>query len=518
MKRRAVLIIAVVPFLLAWPALAADEEERSFPEPYMDYGTEELERDPPIVAGSGRIHILFGDFELYIEDGGVVLWVEPDGWRALSRPRKKKEGDEEKKEGDEEKKEPRDPEPEKPGMLSPRAAKILGPVIRELYAEGGVMLRRGDEVVKARRLFYNFAGNRAVILDAEIVGEVATTWRSARIPLVIRAERLYQVAKDELRAGPARITTCHFGEPHYEMTVGNIDIIREDEGYSFRASGNVLYAGAVPLLWFPYMYGSTGVGSEPLKGGDIGESSKYGTFAELVLGSSIRFGEPGEERRWGRWQVETVYRSKRGPGLGLDVAYGEQGYRGDVAGFYQQDRKTRDQVSREEIPHDDRGWARWRHRHTLARDFYDGRLSAQGEAAWISDRSFLREYFPGVDKEQKPPEYLAHVDLAGSSHAASITGRWQPREFQTTTEYGPRAAYDMLDLPLLTDMLGSGVDLLVSGEAEAAKLERDFDDDLALRGARTDRFTGRAALSMPFSLGPVRMHPVGGAGATGYEG
>jgi hypothetical protein len=99
-----------------------------------------------------------------------------------------------------------------------------------------------------------------------------------------------------------------------------------------------------------------------------------------------------------------------------------------------------------------------------------------------------------------------------------VTGRWQLNRFDTVTEYRPRAAYDLFDVALLEDVLGSGTDVFLSGEAEAANVRRAFDNDLDLRGSSTDRFGGRAMVSAPFSLGPVRVSPEVGGGATGYHG
>ena len=494
MNVRALLVTALLVSLLAGVAAAADDAPAAPPPRILkiEYGQEDLTGEVGVVSGSGRIHIRQGDFELLIEDGGVVLWVDPDGYRKF-RPGAGSSG----------------------GGEAAEVGDILGPVIHELYAEGGVTLRRDGMEVRAERMFFNFQRNRAVVIEADVtvqVGEVP------RVPIRVRAERLYQLAKDEFVAGSARLTTCLYGEPHYELTVKKIHVRRHGEDdATVRTSGNLLRAGDLPVFWVPFTFASVKGGIEPVRDIFAGNSSKYGPLVGVELGGGLRFGEGEDEIRWGEWSVTTLYRSRRGPGLGGRLTYDQSGATGSLIGFYQRDRQSKDHISGDPIPREDRGRVRWQHRQAVSDDFLDGKLTAIAELSWLSDRGFLPEYYPREFRQDKAQETVAYADWKSGRHAVSLTGRWQANEFQTQTEYLPRLDYDVVDFALVPDVLGVG-DLTFSGEAEATRIRRKFDHRLTTRGEDTDRVGARGTLALPATLGIFRLAPEFGGGVTTYSG
>ncbi len=498
-----------VLLLLAASGLGAEGDTPSLVVE-ADYGREDLAKETGVVALSGRIRVERGEFSLHVEDGGVVMWVDSDRYREFRKSRGRKKESRGAPAGGKE--EPAGAEVPRPGT-----EEILGPVIRELYAEGEVTFRRGRETIRARRLYFDFTTHRAVILHAELTGEVLATARHPRIPLVLRAERLVQTAKDRLHARDARITTSPYAEPQYEIRVDEITLTRREMEYSFTSTGNVLRVGDLPVLWFPWLYGATDIGLEPIRAVRLGNSSKYGFFSGLSLGTPIRVGTGEAERTVGRWEVAPVYRARRGPGLGLSILYADGGTRGEVGGFYQRDREDRDRVTDLPVPRRDRGRFWWRHRQVLSRDLYGGRLVGLGEISWISDRGFLPEYFPSVDKEGKAQEDVGYLSWSRGSTALSLTGRWRANEFQTQTEYRPRLAFDLVDFPLAERLGGLPVAASLSAEAAAAQVLRVFDHREGERGVLTDRYLARGRLSFPFSAGPVRLVPEFGAGLTSYR-
>jgi hypothetical protein len=508
---------------LVAPAAAAEDPPAAEPpaamegEFYAEYATESLDADPGVVALSGEIEVRRGDFHLSVPDGGVVLWVDPVKWREFRRSASDFGGGSDGEDGGDGKKEKKEKEGKEGGPT--RAADILGPVIRLLYAEGGVTLRRGRETVRAERLFYDFARNRAVILRAEVMYR----WREARrgfdTPLIVRAERLYQEAKGELHGGPARVTSSLFADPQYEIVVREVRIRESEEaGYDIGAEGNVLRVGDVPVFWVPGLAANSVTGVDPLKSARFGSSSRFGAYGEVVLGGGIVLSPEPDARPIAEWYLNPVYRHDRGPGLGGGVEYRHPGVRGRLEGFYQYDGAEEDHIKETAVPQNNRGRARWQHGQTFVDDFLGGRLSGIAEVSWLSDRGYLAEYETNEYQQGKAQETVGYLNWAAPSQAASLTGRWQLNHFDTVTEYRPRLAHDLFDIPILTDVLGSGTDLLLSGEAEAANVRRASDPQLDMRGASTDRFGGRAMLSAPFSVGPVRVNPEFGGGATGYHG
>ncbi len=479
---------------------------------YAEYATEDLDGDPGVVALSGEIVVVRGDFELRVPDGGVVLWVDPEAWRKFRRgaadlAAPAAEGEEGKDGGGEDEAAPR------------TAEQILGPIIRELYAEGGVTLRRGRETVRAQRLFYDFARNRAVVVNAEVLLDYEDERRSVRTPIIVRAERLYQEVEGELHAGPARATTSLFAKPQYELTVDEVTVRRADVGYDIHAAGNVLRAGDVPLLWLPSLGANSTTGIEPLKDLRVGASSRFGVFGEIGFGGSVRFGEDPTAKPDAEWRLTPVYRSRRGPGVGGEVDYGGgEDLRGAVEAFYQHDGASEDHLRETEVPRTDRGRARWQHRQTLAEDVLGGRLTGRGEVSWLSDPGYLIEYETSEAQQGKAQETFAYLDLAGDHLAASILGDFELNRWQTSTEYAPRVALDAFGVPAARDLLGTGVDLVFAGEAEAARVERYYAREDHTRGIATDRYQGRGSVSLPFTAGWLRLNPEAGAGVTGYAG
>jgi hypothetical protein len=502
----AVLLLAIL--WMAMPAGAEDEPglveelEQALkggdPEDFefaADYYKEYLDEPDGMVALSGRIRIARGDFELDAPNGGVVLWVDSAGWRVL---RGNLGG-----------------APEE-GARGARGA--LGTVIREVYAEGDVTLRRDGDSIVAKRLYYDFAHNRAVLVGGEILYRYESDDGALRVPIIVKAERIRQLSLEKVVAGPAHLTTCDFGEPHYALTVDRVVVTRKDGEISATTEGNVLKTMDAPILWLPWMSTGTGSGTRPLKDVNVGLSSTYGIFVEALFGGDFRLGNDPESEPIGEWWVLPVFRSRRGPGLGAGIEYAQPRYRGVLEGFYQRDHAGEDQSTGTPVPNLDRGRARLRDRHILSEELFGGTLIGIADTTSISDRNFLREYFPEEALEGKEQETAGYLSLAGEQQAGTLTGRWRVNNFETVTEYLPRATWDLFSLPVLTDIAGTGTDVLLSAEAEAGRVYRQYDDALPLRGELTDRALARGSAAAPFSLGPFRIRPEIGGGLTSYRG
>ncbi len=459
-----------------------------------DYYKEYLDQKDGMVALSGRIRIARGDFELSAPNGGVVLWVDSDGWRALRGSMGGAEKEGVKKAGD-----------------------ALGTVIREVYAEGDITLRRDDELVRAKRLYYDFVNNRAVLIRGEILYRYESDDGSLRVPIIVKADRIRQLSSDMVIAGPAHLTTCDFGEPHYDLTVDRLVLKRKNGEVSATTEGNVLRTMDAPILWLPWMASGTGSGTRPVKDVGVGLSSTYGAFIEVLLGGEFRLGSDPKSEPIGEWWILPVFRSRRGPGFGAGIEYAQSKYRGVLEGFYQRDHANKDKSTGNPVPGLNRGRARLRDRHVLAEEVLGGTLTGIADITYVSDRGFLREFFPQEALEDKEQETTGYLNLAGSQHAATFMGRWRINNFQTETEYKPRVTYDMFSLPAITDVAGTGADLLFSAEAEGARVYRQYDDALPLRGKETERYLARASASSPFTLGPIRFLPELGGGLTSYR-
>jgi len=475
-------------------ATIAKELEGATPEFFAEYLTETLDEGyPGIVALSGEIRVTYGQFSLEVPDGGVVLWVDPDGWRKF-----------------------RDAAGDSAAGGEPGEA--LGVVIRELYAEGNVDLRRGQQYVRAEKMYYNFAQNRALIVNTEVIYRYEDPEKSFRLPLSLKAEKLRQLSEDRFRAENAVVTTSMFAEPAFALQVDRVTLTKEGPSFGIDSAETTFRLSGLPVFWLPFFGGATDFSIEPVQGIILGSSSRYGFVGGVKLGTGIRLSEDDDEP-WGKWGAEIVYRSRRGMGGGVDLSYGGDDYWGYLTGYYQRDRQSEDFVTGFPIPSENRGRVRWQHRQVISEDLWGGRLLGIGEFSWLSDAGFLREYYSREALEGKAQEDIGYVYWSGGSHALSLLGKWHANGFQTQTEYLPSLTYDLFSAPVASDILGTGMDVYVAAEGQAARMERKYSDllDPEPEGVATSRFIGRGSVQTPFSIGALRVSPELGGGVTAWS-
>jgi hypothetical protein len=123
--------------------------------------------------------------------------------------------------------------------------------IAGVYLEGEVYATDFRYVVRARRAYYDFASNRATMVD----GVLRTTDRSG-IPVVARAAELRQYSQQQFEANQARVSMSEFFEPHLSIGADRA-VITEVEaaggGSTTRLSARdvTFRAGSVPFFWLP---------------------------------------------------------------------------------------------------------------------------------------------------------------------------------------------------------------------------------------------------------------------------
>ncbi|MEN8151253.1 MAG: hypothetical protein ABFS86_15665 [Planctomycetota bacterium] len=455
----------------------------------IEYFKTFLGQDPPRVVATGRIHIAQGDAELVVEDGGVVFWVDAEEWRKLWR-------------GD---------APKTPDGL-------FGGTIREMYAEGTVTLRRGGQLIRAERLYANFIEHRAVIIRGEFLARIGEKGTAPRVPLLVRAERIVQTTRNEIVSERASVTSDLYAEPHHELIVDDFVLRRRGRKYSFTGDSLTIKYEGLPVLWVPWVSASSTSGTDPLRDIDVGASSRYGYFLGVDLGYRLYTDEEEAEDPWGDISFYPVFRSERGIGLGGAFDYEGEGFWAETDAFYQSDRADEDKVLEEPVPRENRGRFRWQHYHEISRDLWGKRLHATGELAWHSDGQYLSEYETNEFKEDKAQENVGYLSWAGDSVGTSLTYKWWANDHETQTTYKPRAMVDVFRLPVATDLLGTGMDVLTSAEGDFSQIFRAAPEGSGERGTTTSRVMLRGRVDAPFTLGPVRVLPTGGAGYTMYGG
>jgi hypothetical protein len=134
----------------------------------------------------------------------------------------------------------------KAGSTEVQADSIVG-----VYLEGEVYATDFRYVVRARRAYYDFATNRATMVD----GVLRTTDR-AGIPVIARAAELRQYSQQQFEANQARVSMSEFFEPHLSIGADRA-VITEVEAVGGGATTQIsardvtFRAGSVPFFWMP---------------------------------------------------------------------------------------------------------------------------------------------------------------------------------------------------------------------------------------------------------------------------
>src|SRR6185436_10682456 len=98
------------------------------------------------------------------------------------------------------------PETSKDGGL----AGELQSEVAGVYLRGNVVLTRGERMIRASELYYDFENDRALILDA--VMRAMAPGRD--VPIYVRAKEVRELSKTEYFARKAMISSSEFYTPH----------------------------------------------------------------------------------------------------------------------------------------------------------------------------------------------------------------------------------------------------------------------------------------------------------------
>jgi hypothetical protein len=463
----------------------------------------------------GGVSFQRGPFSLEAEN--AVLWIDPENAKeeggALAGIAARASGREGKDGGP-----PRAPplapaaEARGPGFGVPEELRpFLGPVLIRIYAEGGVRFRLGNRTLRADRLFADFRTH------ALGTGRVTTTvnlnlpTRGRALPLVVRAERMRRTTMDTLRFEGAEYSTCDFADAHYSFRATSFEITDEADHYSIAAWNNVLRVEGVPILYLPYLAGSSNLTARPIRSASVGRSSRFGLEFHLELGDDVVL----RDGKWGEWRFHLDQLTRRGHGGGPEVLYDRPDHEGHFQATYQRDRAGSDLFDDSAVPRKDRGRVRWEHRQR-----FTDRLRLDLSLFDFSDRNFQPEYLKEEFLEDRDPETYASLRWRGDQDTASLSVKARPDAFRTETTELPDGTWRRLAAPLPPSLappwLVDGANLSV--DARAGAYERAFDEERGLRGDRVLRQDAAARVEALRRFGPVAVSPFASAGATAWQG
>ncbi len=308
--------------------------------------------------------------------------------------------------------------------------------VRGVYLEDNVVATDGQFSVRAPRMYYDLVDNRAVLLEAVLY----TFDVQRQIPLYLRAEIIRQTSATNFEAQNAILTSSEFGEPHFALAaervyIDQIELPSGETTEQFTSYDNTFRVGRTPVFYWPTLAGrNTEI---PLRSVGIGNNSNSG---------------PQFTTRWdlfsllGRNRPEGVdftgdldYLGDHRLGTGLDLDYNLDDMFGRFNGYLVPFDDGEDDLGGGRRNISDRanpvrGSTQWQHRQFLR---YGIELSL--EAAYVSDPTFLEEFFPDEATEARTYETSAYLKKQEEEWAVTLLGTTNLNNFlpQTTTLQTP---------------------------------------------------------------------------------
>jgi len=317
------------------------------------------------------------------------------------------------------------------------------------YLEGDVRITytsgvgRPEQRLRAQRIFYEFATDRAILTDA-----VFHTIEPVRqIPVIMRANTLRQLAIGEYNAEGVELSTSSFQTPSYAVAAQKAYVRSVDTGNprfgnrtTFSARNMRLNAFGVPVFYLPYAAGSMTDRGGPLRDIQFENNDRFGFGVVTEWGLYETFGRLPPENFDATYRLD--YFSDRGFATGINAAYTgghitettrqPWNFGGEVKSYFVFDHGddtfggNRFDVDPKE---DVRGRILWTHQH-----FFPDDWQVQLRGGWVSDPNFLEQWFRRTWTQNEPHDVSAYFKRQRDSEALSLLLNFQPNNFVTTSD------------------------------------------------------------------------------------
>ena len=340
---------------------------------------------------------------------------------------------------------------------SPNASQYDPNDVLGVYLEQNVIVTDGRYTVRAPRVFYDPSTERAVVLDA-----VFYTWDAKhRVPIYVRAEKLRQRSRQSWSAHGAILTTSEFAEPHFSVAANEIhfDLRDQPDGSlvpHLSAKNIEPRIGRIGIGRWPRFEGQAG--NLPIRTVDVRHDSNVGPQVKV---SWDLLSLTGTKQLDGvDMTAQTDYLGNHGPAMGLNLDYEKPDLFGNMDGYWLAQDHAEDEIGGRKIEHDgrQRGFVHGRHRQHL-----DDSWQTTLELAYVSDPTFLEEFFRDEAETAKPYETSVYLKNQKDDWQFSLLGQYDLMNFtpQTAVLQGP--GYGIEKLPELgyhrvgTSLLGDRV-------------------------------------------------------------
>ena len=287
----------------------------------------------------------------------------------------------------------------------------------EVFAEGNVTLQSEDRVFTSDRLFYNFR-TRSMQTD---------NFRAGQTPFFVEGTKIKgDATKNEYSAEDVWLTTDDRSDPLLKIRTRSLSI---SPGKFVEAKGATLYAGNVPVFYFPYYRRRL---DQPPNHWSLtpGYRSRYGMFIEGTYNWHLNDQLNGAAR--------LDYRTLRGLAGGLDLNYdlGQAG-QGDASVYILDDRDPQSGAgsrsgSTEFTTRTDRHRLSLYHSVNVQTNL-TAKLLLQDQSDPFMNRDFFESDF------RRNPQPASHVEIAKhwDNYSVSLLAQPQVDDFYQTVERLP---------------------------------------------------------------------------------
>ncbi len=351
------------------------------------------------------------------------------------------------------------------------AASVAG-----VYLEDSVIATDGSYTLRSPRVYYDNVQNKAVVLDA-----VMYTWDvRQKVPIYVRAEKLMQQSRQSWTAHQAQLTTSEFAEPHFSIAARTITLTHEknrrgEMEYRYVAQKPSLRWGKTTVMRTPRLAGKAQ--DIPLQNINVNYSENKG--ANIQTRWDL-FSLIGRENPSGvDMALQLDYRGIHGPGIGLNLDYDRPQMFGMLESYGLLRDTGDDKIGgRNDIEHDSdtRGYIHGQHRSYLQDDW---ELSL--ELGYVSDETFLEEFFRSEAQTAKPYETSLYLKRQQDDWAMTLLGKYEVNDFTAQTSILQYQGYTVDKLPELgLYSVGSslwGDRLTYFGQTQASRMKIRIGDD-----------------------------------------
>ncbi|MEO1498387.1 MAG: organic solvent tolerance protein OstA [Planctomycetota bacterium] len=339
----------------------------------------------------------------------------------------------------------------------------------EVYLEGNIVVRQGERTILAERMYYDVRRQTGVVLDAELLTPLPEVEGYNYRGLVrLKADAIRQLDESRFVADNALFTTSRLEEPSYSLrseTVAFEDYQRPildpltgqpsrdpftgapryERRQLAESQSNRVLIGDVPVLYWPTIATDLQEPAFYIEDFQIGNDAIFGTQVRSAFDLYELLGSP--KPNGVDWTVSLDYLSERGLGYGTLYDYELPAFAGATGpargrtDLWFIDENGADNLGfgrRDIVPEESfRGRAYWDHRQTITDGLLGGWI-AQGEVGWISDRTFLEQYYERDWDERRDQNTGFRFRRLIDNQSLSVESNAKLNEFFTETQWLPR--------------------------------------------------------------------------------